>query len=136
VANGRQHQDAGNDPRQDGIDGGCWEEQCSAFTFVRGHRDRQREYELEALAKIDQLARHLEHRGSIDAPTPPEPGDLEHGVGVVEMGMKDGAGEDPYADAEEYRSPSETSSTADSTMSETTTDSATETSARAVGWMF
>ena len=56
---------------------GCWREKCSAFTYVRDHRDRRREYELETLAQFDQLARHLEAKGGIDAPNPPEPGSLD-----------------------------------------------------------
>lgn len=56
---------------------GCWRKQCSAFTYIRDHRDRQRDYELETLAQFDQLARHLEANGEIAAPNPPEPGSLE-----------------------------------------------------------
>lgn len=57
---------------------GCWRERCSAFTYIDEHRDRRRDYELETLAQFDQLARHLEAQGSIDAPNPPEPGRLDH----------------------------------------------------------
>ncbi|GAB7021094.1 ParA family protein [Halostagnicola bangensis] len=56
---------------------GCWRKKCSAFTYVREHRDRRREYELETLEKFDRLARHLEAQGDIEAPTPPEAGSLE-----------------------------------------------------------
>lgn len=56
---------------------GCWRKRCSAFTYVREHRDRRREYELETLEKFDRLARHLERQGDIEAPEPPEPGALE-----------------------------------------------------------
>lgn len=59
---------------------GCWMQQCSAYTYVREHRDRRREYELETLAQFDRIARHLEAEVGIDAPNPPEPGDLEHEV--------------------------------------------------------
>ncbi|WP_117595594.1 MULTISPECIES: ParA family protein [Haloprofundus] len=59
---------------------GCWMQQCSAFTYVREHRDRHREYELETLAQFDRLARHLEETVGIEAPNPPEPGDLTHEV--------------------------------------------------------
>ncbi|WP_224270953.1 ParA family protein [Haloprofundus salinisoli] len=59
---------------------GCWMQQCSAFTYVREHRDRDREYELETLAQFDRLARHLEETVGIEAPNPPEPGDLTHEV--------------------------------------------------------
>lgn len=56
---------------------GCWRQKCSAFTYVRKHRNRRREYELETLAQFDELARHLETEGGIEAPNPPEPGSLE-----------------------------------------------------------
>lgn len=56
---------------------GCWRQQCSAFRYVQDHRDRQRDYELETLAKFDRLARFLEENGDIEAPNPPEPGALE-----------------------------------------------------------
>lgn len=56
---------------------GCWRKKCSAFTYVREHRDRQRDYEAETLAQFDQLARHLEAENDIDAPNPPEAGRLD-----------------------------------------------------------
>lgn len=56
---------------------GCWKQHCSAFAYVRDHRSRERDYEVETLAKIDELARHLEAAGGIEAPSPPEPGVLE-----------------------------------------------------------
>jgi cellulose biosynthesis protein BcsQ len=59
---------------------GCWMEQCSAFTYVREHRDRRRDYELETLAQFDRIARHLEESVGLEAPNPPEPGDLDHEV--------------------------------------------------------
>jgi cellulose biosynthesis protein BcsQ len=59
---------------------GCWMEQCSAFEYVREHRDRQRDYELDTLAQFDRLARHLEAEAGVEAPDPPEPGDLDHRV--------------------------------------------------------
>lgn len=55
---------------------GCWRKKCSAYTYVREHRNRHRDYELETLAQFDQLARYLEAEGGIDAPNPPEPGSL------------------------------------------------------------
>ena len=55
---------------------GCWRERCSAFTYVRDHRTRRREYELETLAQFDELARHLEAKGGVEAPSPPQPGSL------------------------------------------------------------
>ena len=56
---------------------GCWREKCSAFTYVRDHRERRRDYEVETLAQFDTVARHLEEEGSLEAPNPPEPGTLE-----------------------------------------------------------
>lgn len=57
---------------------GCWLEHCSAFQYVAEHRSRKRDYEIETLAKFDRLARHLESTVGLEAPTPPEPGDLDH----------------------------------------------------------
>jgi cellulose biosynthesis protein BcsQ len=59
---------------------GCWMQQCSAFAYVRDHRDRRRDYEVETLAQFDRLARHLEREVGIEAPNPPEPGDVDHEV--------------------------------------------------------
>jgi cellulose biosynthesis protein BcsQ len=59
---------------------GCWMQQCSAFRYVREFRDRHRDYELETLAQFDRIARYLEREVGIEAPDPPEPGDLEHEV--------------------------------------------------------
>lgn len=63
--------------------GGCWDEQCSAFTFVRNHRDYPPERELETLEQLDRLARELEASVGIEAPNPPEPGDIEHEPDVI-----------------------------------------------------
>jgi cellulose biosynthesis protein BcsQ len=59
---------------------GCWMQQCSAFRYVREFRDRHRDYEIETLAQFDRIARHLEEQAGIDAPNPPEPGDIDHEV--------------------------------------------------------
>lgn len=59
---------------------GCWMQQCSAFHYVREHRDRQRDYEIETLAQFDRLARQLEQEVGIKAPNPPEPGTVDHDV--------------------------------------------------------
>ncbi len=59
---------------------GCWKQQCSAFEYVRTHRDRRREYEIETLAQFDRLARYLEAQADIEAPNPPEPGALKEDV--------------------------------------------------------
>jgi hypothetical protein len=56
---------------------GCWRHQCSAFEFVRTHRNRRRDYEVETLAKFDRVARFLETQGGLTAPSPPEPGALD-----------------------------------------------------------
>ena len=56
---------------------GGWRERCSAFTYVREHRDRRREYEIETLAQFDRLARHLESGSDVEAPEPPAPGTLD-----------------------------------------------------------
>lgn len=61
---------------------GCWMRQCSAFRYVREFRDRRREYELKTLAQFDSLARRLESEVGLEAPNPPEPGELDH-HGVV-----------------------------------------------------
>lgn len=59
---------------------GCWIENCSAFSYVRDHRSRNRDYEVETLAQYDRLARHLESKVGLEAPEPPEPGALERVV--------------------------------------------------------
>lgn len=56
---------------------GAWRSHCSAFEFVREHRSRRRDYEIETLAKLDRIARHLEAAGGVEAPSPPEPGALD-----------------------------------------------------------
>lgn len=56
---------------------GCWRQQCSAFEYVRSHRDRRRDYEIDTLAQLDRVARFVEEQGGIKAPNPPEPGSLE-----------------------------------------------------------
>jgi cellulose biosynthesis protein BcsQ len=56
---------------------GCWRKQCSAFRYIQHHRDRRRDYEVETLADFDRLARHLETKGNVEAPNPPEPGELD-----------------------------------------------------------
>jgi cellulose biosynthesis protein BcsQ len=63
---------------------GSWREHCSAFNYVRDHRSRQRDYEIETLAQLDRIARHLEEKFDIEAPNPPEPGELKEPVEVTE----------------------------------------------------
>lgn len=62
---------------------GCWMQQCSAFRYVREFRDRRRDYELNTLGQFDRIARHLEQEAGLEAPNPPEPGDLAHEVVTV-----------------------------------------------------
>lgn len=61
---------------------GSWREHCSAFNYVRDHRSRQRDYEIKTLAKLDRIARHLEEKLDIEAPNPPEAGELKEPVEV------------------------------------------------------
>ncbi|AUV84156.1 chromosome partitioning protein ParA (plasmid) [Salinigranum rubrum] len=56
---------------------GCWREKCSAYRYIQEHRNQRRDYELETLAQFDRLARHLESEGNIEAPNPPNPGELD-----------------------------------------------------------
>ncbi|KYH24429.1 CobQ/CobB/MinD/ParA nucleotide binding domain protein [Halalkalicoccus paucihalophilus] len=62
---------------------GCWMQQCSAFRYVRVFRDRRRDYEINTLAQFDSLARQLEAEVGLEAPNPPEPGDLDHEVVIA-----------------------------------------------------
>lgn len=59
---------------------GCWMKQCSAFKYIKDHRERRREYEIDTLAQFDKIARYLEQEVGIEAPSPPEPGDIDHEV--------------------------------------------------------
>ncbi|MFC6837966.1 ParA family protein [Halomarina ordinaria] len=59
---------------------GCWMQQCSAFEYVRSHRSKRRDYEVDTLAQFDRLARYLEQQVGIEAPHPPEPGDVDQEV--------------------------------------------------------
>lgn len=56
---------------------GCWRKRCSAYTYIQKHRSRRRDYEIDTLANLDRLARHIESTGGIEAPQPPEPGAME-----------------------------------------------------------
>jgi cellulose biosynthesis protein BcsQ len=62
---------------------GCWMQQCSAFRYIREFRDRRRDYELDTLGQFDRIARHLEREAGLEAPNPPESGDLDHEAVVV-----------------------------------------------------
>lgn len=56
---------------------GCWKQQCSAFRYIREHRNRRRDYEVKTLQQFDNLARFLEDQADVEAPQPPKPGALE-----------------------------------------------------------
>jgi len=61
---------------------GCWKQQCSAFTYQREHREYPRDHEVETLGQLDRIARMLEQQVGLEAPSPPEPGELETRVEV------------------------------------------------------
>lgn len=42
---------------------GCWDQQCTAFHYVGYHRSPQRDYEVETLDKIRDLATHIVEEG-------------------------------------------------------------------------
>lgn len=42
---------------------GCWNQQCTAFHYVGYHRRRRRDYEVETLDKLRDLAAHIEEVG-------------------------------------------------------------------------
>lgn len=44
---------------------GCWKQQCSPYTYVEKHRNRERDYELETLDQFDELARYLEREAGL-----------------------------------------------------------------------
>lgn len=46
---------------------GCWRQQCSAFRYIDEHRDRERDYEIETLSRIEQLADHLRGTTEVSA---------------------------------------------------------------------
>ena len=56
---------------------GCWKQQCSAFRYVRDHRRQHRDYEIDTLAQFDEIARHLEESIGLEAPHPPQPGEID-----------------------------------------------------------
>lgn len=43
---------------------GCWDQQCTAFHFVAYYRNRRRDYEVETLDKLRELAAHIEEVGN------------------------------------------------------------------------
>ena len=47
---------------------GCWNQQCSPYTYVEQYRNREREYELETLDQFDELARYLEQEANLERP--------------------------------------------------------------------
>jgi len=46
---------------------GCWAEQCTAFTYVEEHRERERDHEMETLEKLDELAAHVRGMKAVKA---------------------------------------------------------------------
>lgn len=42
---------------------GCWDKQCTAFHYVGYHRSRRRDYEVDTLDKLRDLATHIEEVG-------------------------------------------------------------------------
>ncbi|SDY80352.1 ParA family protein [Halopenitus persicus] len=42
---------------------GCWDQQCTAFYYVGYHRSGRRDYEVETLDKLRDLAAHIEEVG-------------------------------------------------------------------------
>lgn len=42
---------------------GCWDQRCTAFHFMGYHRSRRRDYEVETLDKLRDLAVHIEEVG-------------------------------------------------------------------------
>lgn len=59
---------------------GCWNQQCSAYQYVREHRQPRRDYEVDTLAKVDELARFIEKESGVEPLMVPEPGDVEVSV--------------------------------------------------------
>ncbi len=43
---------------------GCWAQQCTAFHYMGYHRNRRRDYEVETLDKLRNLATHIEEVGN------------------------------------------------------------------------
>lgn len=39
---------------------GCWDQQCPSRYYVENHRDRERDYEMETLDQLDELAASIE----------------------------------------------------------------------------
>lgn len=46
---------------------GCWAEQCTAFRYIDEFRDREREHELETLAKFEELAAQIRETKAVEA---------------------------------------------------------------------
>jgi len=47
---------------------GSWKQQCSPYTYVEEHRERQRDYEMDTLEQFDELARTLEQQAGVELP--------------------------------------------------------------------
>jgi len=46
---------------------GCWAEQCTAFRYIEEHRERDRDHELETIAKYDELAATIREQRAVEA---------------------------------------------------------------------
>jgi chromosome partitioning protein len=46
---------------------GCWAEQCTAFTYVEKHRERERDHELDTLDKFDTLSEYIRKEKEVPA---------------------------------------------------------------------
>ena len=46
---------------------GCWAEQCTAFRYIEEYRDRERDHELETLAKFEELAAKIRETTAVEA---------------------------------------------------------------------
>ncbi|WP_128225194.1 ParA family protein [Halobacteriaceae archaeon SHR40] len=46
---------------------GCWAEQCTAFTYVETHRERERDHELDTLEKFDNLSEYIRREKEVPA---------------------------------------------------------------------
>ena len=43
---------------------GCWDERCTAIEYIDSHRSQKRDYELDTIAKLENLTTHIEEVGS------------------------------------------------------------------------
>ena len=43
---------------------GCWDARCTAIEYIESHRSQKRDYELDTIAKLEELTTHIEEVGS------------------------------------------------------------------------